>query len=144
LLGKTKSEFSINLDECDPSITILLNSFSDITQAPPPAQKLALPSNLVLPPVSAAKSSGGMSFEALESLLSTDNTITTTAMEQNEFILDSCASPSSSSTINTPKDNTEISWIEDFDVLFGVDIAQSKFDPLLQDGDTEFDSLLGI
>jgi hypothetical protein len=51
-----------------------------------------------------------------------------------------CSSPSSA-TINTPKDASAMSWMEDLDALFGVDMAQSKFDPL---GANEFDSILGI
>lgn len=161
---------------CDPAITLLLNYFSDITQAPPPpAPKptvFELPTNIALPPISAAKqsnptsSNNAYSLADIETLLSNEtintsratpnitkvqvanttkaNDTTTAAIDTaqaQDFALD-CLSPSSSSTVNTPKDASTISWIDDLDFSFDADITQSKFDPL--QGDNEFDSLLGI
>lgn len=46
-----------------------------------------------------------------------------------------------SANIETPKDISPMSWMEDMDALFGADMAQSKFDPL---GNNDFDSILGL
>lgn len=133
-----KSEF-INPNDCDPVITALLNFYSDITLAPAKTMEVQLPKNIALPPVTAARKSPttqtapSMSLEAIESLLNdTDNIIP--AYDSVD-----CSSPSS---ITTPKDPSALSWFQDLDALFGVDMAQSKFNPLQVDN--EFDSFLGI
>ncbi|CAO3627835.1 unnamed protein product [Mucor hiemalis] len=52
-----------------------------------------------------------------------------------------CLSPTSPN-VYTPKDDTDLNWIQDLDFVFADDMTKSGFNPL--DGDTEFDSVLGI
>lgn len=154
-----QSEFD---DNCDSIITYILNYYSDITQTAPPSRTpVSLPGNIAFPPLSAARtavqlpdestSTASYSLLDIESLLSDINTAPTQDINAAAVIQDTdiastqdpitdCSSPSSA-TINTPKDASAMSWMEDLDALFGVDMAQSKFDPL---GANEFDSILGI
>lgn len=154
-----QSEFD---DNCDSIITYILNYYSDITQTAPPSRTpVSLPGNIAFPPLSAARtavqlpdestSTASYSLLDIESLLSDINTAPTQDINAAAAIQDTdvastqdpitdCSSPSSA-TINTPKDASAMSWMEDLDALFGVDMAQSKFDPL---GANEFDSILGI
>ncbi|CAO3657552.1 unnamed protein product [Mucor hiemalis] len=77
-------------------------------------------------------SSSSLSHEDIDFLL-TGNIYPTTSF--------GCLSPTSP-IVNTPKDDTNLNWIEDLDFLFADDIIKSGFNPF--DGDTELDSVLGI
>ncbi|KAG2205980.1 hypothetical protein INT47_005298 [Mucor saturninus] len=159
-----KSEYT---DDCDPTITNLLNYYADICQAAPaPSVQLSLPGNLALPAPSAARTvvqtsentayTASFSLQDIESFLSVDltqptgidgrndaNTMATKSTSlspvQTEAIFD-YSSPTSAA-INTPKDTVQLNWMDDINFLYGADMAQSKFNPLQE---TEFDPFLGI
>lgn len=92
------------------------------------------------------------SLQDIEFLLTDNNTGFATASTATSPSTDvsqstvsvECTSPTSptSPSVYTPKDDTNLNWIEDLDVIFGDAMSKTDFNPLA--GDSEFDSMLGI
>lgn len=111
ILSDTLSQFdySESSQGLDPVITELLNYYSDITQAPPPAAKLVDPqtppavTGLCLPPMTAAK----------VAKVPTSNT-----PNINDYTLGDIESLLTIDNVNPPAQSEELSWMEDYNDLF--------------------------
>ncbi|KAL9543019.1 hypothetical protein MBANPS3_008314 [Mucor bainieri] len=117
ILSDTLSQFdySESSQGLDPVITALLNYYSDITQAPPPAAATAtsfkindpqtppVVSGLCLPPMTAAK----------VAKVPTSNT-----PNINDYTLGDIESLLTIDNVNPPAQSEELSWMEDYNDLF--------------------------
>lgn len=113
ILSDTLSQFdySESSQGLDPVIRDLLNYYSDITQAPPPAASLKLNDpqtppavpGLCLPPMTAAK----------VAKVPTSNTLNI-----NDYTLGDIESLLTIDNVNPPAQSEELSWMEDYNDLF--------------------------
>lgn len=153
------SECSVDYD---PTITSILNFYSDITQVFADSSATAATPTPKPTTTAAANNSSNapsnFSLQDIEFLLTDNSTVLATATTATATTTTTsppkdvdrpavsvvCTPPTSPSSpnLNTPKDDTNLNWIEDLDVIFGDAMTKTQFNPL--DGDTEFDSVLGI